>query len=282
VDAVGTQRLKYVSVKIGTGREGKFLSLSEGFSMQRKHRASRVLAIAVFAKGLLGSGLLLAEERSDAPMTSKMVAGLQSRNKEPRVQNPDRRPAFDAEFDWTEQRRVWKAIKDIIVAAASEWDSLTANIENESYCITIEGGSGSFYNWAVGDVCRIIISRTLSEAYFRSLDHPMTKEFYGTFRRPEFTRKPKKLKEWLHARREKTLAQLQADACDWAIDELSKRDDKDREGWVLAIRETANKLRDGGEPILWKGFGAEELWPCKSKEPDSDDPFADDPKPSQN
>lgn len=250
--------------------------------MQRKHGFLLLLPIAVFAKGLLGSNPLLAEERSDAPMTSKMVASLESRNKEPRIRNRDLRPVFDAGFDWREQRRVWKAIKDLIGTAASEWNSLTANIENKSYCITVETESGSFYNWTVGDVCRIIIARTLSEAYFRSLDHPMTLKFYGTFRHPGFAREPERLKEWLHARREKTLAQLQADACDWAINELSKRDDQNREHWVLAIRETANKLRDGGEPILWKGFGAEELWPCKSKEPVGADPFADDPKPCQN
>lgn len=249
--------------------------------MQRKNGLPLVLAIPIFVKGLLDSGPLLAEERSDSPLTSKMVARLESRNKEPRIRTRDLRPAFDAAFDGTEQTRVWKAIKDLNGDAASEWNSLTANIENKSYCITIETEQGSFFNWTVGDVCHRIISHTLCEAHFRSFDCPMTVTFHNTFRNPEFAREPKKLKEWLHARREKTLAQLQADACDWAIDELSKRDDEDRERWILAIRETANKLRDGGEPILCKGFGGEVLFPCRSKEPDCDDPFAEDPKPCQ-
>jgi hypothetical protein len=248
--------------------------------MQKDHGFPLVLAIVFFAKGLLGSDPLLAEEESDTPTTSKMVARLESRNKEPGIRNSDLRPSFDAGFDWTEQRRVWNAIKDLIGAAASEWDSLTANIENKSYCISIETESGFFYNWTVGDVCRIIIARTLSEAYFRSLD-PMTLEVYGEFRRPGFAREPEMLKEWLQSRRKKSLAQLQAEACDWAIDELSKRDDQNREHWIMAIRETARKLRDSGDTILFKGFGAEELWPCKSKEPDGADPFAAVPRPRE-
>lgn len=243
--------------------------------MQRSHCFALVLALAAFAKGLLDSGPLLAEEGSNSPTTSKLVARLESRNKEPGIRNPDLRPSFDAGFDWTEQRRVWNAIKDLVGAAAIEWDSLTANIENKSYCITIETESGFFYNWTVGHVCRSIVVQTLSEAYFRTLDHGTTKAFYLKFRYPEFAREPQELKEWLHARRGKTIAQLQADACEWAIDELSQEDDENREHWISAIRETANKLRDGGGPILYKGFGAEELWPCRSKEPEDADPFAE-------
>ena len=207
-------------------------------------------------------------------MKCRLAASLESRNTAPTIENSRRRPAFDLEFDWTEQNRVWKAIQDLIGSPVDRWNSLSANIESTAYCITVESASGAFYNWTVGDVCRIIISRTLSEPYFRSLS-PITPELYAKFRSPGFARDPQTLKDWLVARHDRTLSQLQVEACEVAIDQLSHRDDDNREKWLVSIRATVTRLRDGGMPILYEGFGADEFRPCKSSVAGGD-PFAGD------
>lgn len=204
----------------------------------------------------------------EVPLKSTLVAQLASRNQAPVLEDVSSKPLFDADFDWSEQKRVWRVIGDLFKSAEENWDTLTANISKEDYCVTVITFNGSKYNWTVGDVCRKVISVTLSDAYFRSLE-PQTRELYVKFRQPDFARNSKRLKQWLDARQGKSLVELQADACDWAIQRLAQRDekddwtDKDQDRWSAAIKKTGETLRSGGAAISTEGFGHEEFKPYR-------------------
>lgn len=240
------------------------------------HRAIPiVIAIVMAPTGFHNASAFPTDKDDDASMASKKkVESLKSSNTAPLIANPRKEPSFGADFEWTEQRRVWQTIRELIASPAEAWGSLTTNLENSEYCITVESGSGSFSNWTVGDACRIIVSRTLSEAYFRTL-HPMTREIHAEFRSPPFAHEPRMLKEWLLAHADKTLVRLQAEACEVAITQLSNRNDEHRDNWIATIRATVRHLRNGEAPILYPGFGAEELRPC-NRTGSKNDPFADE------
>lgn len=226
----------------------------------------------------LVSVLLLENRRADrldaeeVPARTKLVDMLVSSNKAPVLQNNRAKPEFDANFDFPEQKRIWSNIKGLFKSAAEDWDSIAKGISREDYCVTVRTFNSSKYNWTVGDVCRKVAARTLAEAYYESLN-PRSRELYVAFREPDFARNSERLKEWLDARPGKTLAELQADACEWAVQRLADRDedngdrwnDEDRDRWSAAIKKTAKALRAGGAPILSRGFGTEEFMPYVNK-----------------
>ena len=224
-----------------------------------------VTCVAVLSASLL-TGYRCANRLSaqEVPVKRNPVAQLVSRNKAPELPDVRAKPEFDAQFDPSEQKRVWKAVGELFKSADKNWDSITANINNDAYCVTVRTFNGSKYNWTVGDVCRKVTSVNLTAAYFQSLE-PQTRELYVNFREPDFARNAKALKEWLEARPGKSLAELQADACDWALNRLAQRQerddwsDKDRDRWTAAIRKTAETLRADGVAIQSKGFGHEEF-----------------------
>lgn len=242
--------------------------------MHLRRGISMVLAIAMTTNGFFALLPSLADDNHGTPPPANKVASLASRNKPPLLGNPRQRPAFDARFDWAEQGRVWRVVKDLVAAPAESWSSLVTHIDDREYCVTVESGEGTFSNWTVGDSCRIVLSRTLSEPYFCDLS-PMTRELHAEFRRPSFARDPRTLKEWLLARADTPLAHMQAEACESAIAQLSRRDDKNRDTWVAAIHATASRLRSGNPPIAYHGFSTEEIRPC-SRPVLEDDPFAAD------
>lgn len=224
-----------------------------------------VTCIAVLSASLL-TGYRCTNRLSAQEVPSKRnpVAQLVSRNKAPALPDVRAQPVFDAQFEWSEQKRVWKAVRELPKSADKNWDAITANINNDAYCVTVRTFNGSKYNWTVGDVCRKVASVTVTAAYWQSLE-PQTRELYVNFREPDFARNAKALKEWFEARPGKSLAELQADACDWAVNRLAQRQkrddwsDKDRDRWTTEISKTAETLRVNGIAIQSKGLGHEEF-----------------------
>lgn len=202
----------------------------------------------------------------DLPLRNRVVDPLVSNNKAPSLPGVRSTPSFGERYDWAEQERVWRIVSTTFKSAADNWDEIVAGMARPEYCVTVRTFNGSKYNWTVGDVCHKIASRTLSQAYYGTLK-PKNRELYAIFREPAFASDATMLKDWLDERPRKPLAELQADACDWAIAEFTKRakedneswSSKDRDRWIMEIKKIAAKLRTDGTPIRSDGFGPEEF-----------------------
>ena len=108
---------------------------------------------------------------------------------------------FDTAFNWSENERAWRAMRLLLKSSQKAWPQLVEHLDDDRYCMTVEVVSGALHNWTVGDVCRQIVGRSLSEAYYRHLI-PASRETYG-LRMPEFAMSGKELKAWLAARSNK-------------------------------------------------------------------------------
>lgn len=75
----------------------------------------------------------------------------------------------------------------------------------------------------------------------------------------------KSFMEWYQPRREAPLYVLQAEMCDWAVEEIARQGDELdasstlRETWSSAIRKRADSLRKDRTAVPYSGFGREEL-----------------------
>lgn len=226
------------------------------------------LLVASITLCLLTHSLQNSASAQEQSAKRRIVDELVSANESPLL--PERRaiPSFGSRFDWLEQERVWRVVVELCKTAQDNWDDIVSALNRVEYSVTIRTFNGSTYNWSVGDVCRRIAARTLSDSYFVSME-PMSREVYATFREPEFSRDTESFRKWLNARPRRSLAALQADACDWAVQRLADRadeergdwSDKNRDRWISEIKKTVVKLRSGGLPNRCDGFGHEEFVP---------------------
>lgn len=213
--------------------------------------------------------------------TSTMVEALANHNPPPNLLAiipdavpPCRIPLFDAEFDWRENDRVWRAVSVLIEHAEDAWPELVKHLDDERYCITIEVSSSFTYNWNVGDMCREIIGRNLAEAYYRNIQ-PLTMPVNAQLRRPQVARDKKMLKSWCEERNKKKLYELQIETCKWAITQLRKPENNLRgvsnlrlRTWIAAIDADIESLRESGTAVGFDGFGPEELVPYSREKAD--------------
>jgi hypothetical protein len=194
-----------------------------------------------------------------------LVEALANHNPPPSFKEPDLQPIFDKKFALAESNRVWKAIPVFISHAEEAWPELIKHLDDKRYCITIQSMDGSIYNLTVGKVCREIVGRSLSEAYYRNL-RPEMRVIYGRLRWPEIAHDPKKLKLWCQERSKKKLYELQIEMCEWAIPEVKNADFRDtrvttqkRREWVKGIQAEIKSLRESKKAVPFKGFGPEEI-----------------------
>jgi hypothetical protein len=79
------------------------------------------------------------------------------------------------------------------------------------------------------------------------------------------------LKTWCEERSDKKLYELQTEACEWMVSELSKPDlnlkvdSGDIRLWVGLINYEADDLRKSKKAVKFKGFSADEYSPYSSK-----------------
>lgn len=230
-----------------------------------------VVAAACSANAAVGQDLLPMDEQerrtSTTPDTKEldahaMVEALVNHNPAPKIEK-HRSPLFDARYDWAEHKRAWKAIPILVGHAEDVWSELVEHLDDERYCTTVMAFSGVPYDWSVGDVCRMILSRNLSEAYYRNLK-PMSLMVYGRLRRPAVAR-DKEFKSWCEERREKKLYELQIEMCEWAKTEIASPDNlprtsqPTRRAWLDAIETEIESLRKSERAVPFGGFGTEEF-----------------------
>lgn len=193
-----------------------------------------------------------------------LVEALANRNPPPQHAGVRRTPTFAANFDWSEDARVWKALELVIQRAEEAWPELVGHLDDDRYCLTYRSFSGFTYDDTVGTMCRTIILRNLSRGYFESV-RPQLKAPHLALLEAGFLRDPKRLKAWCEERRDKKLYELQIEMCDWAITEVATSDvfsrvsQEDRDQWTAAIKSAAESLRNSKTAAAWKGFGGEEI-----------------------
>jgi hypothetical protein len=151
-----------------------------------------------------------------------MVDALANRNRAPEMVR--REPIFSRDYDWSEYNRAWKAILALVPHAEDAWPELVSHLDDERYALTLRGPSGKTDNWTVSSVCRMIVARNLSEAYYRNLN-PEAEIVYARLRSPEIARNKNKLKSWCEKRSKRSLYELQIEMCEWAIGELQAPDE---------------------------------------------------------
>jgi hypothetical protein len=202
-----------------------------------------------------------------------MVEALVNNNHPPKIENGGHRlPEFNKNFDWPEYSRVWKAIPIVVNHAEGCWPELVSHLDDERYCMTIKSMSSHPHNFSVGDMCRDIIARNLSEAYYQNLK-PELEIIYARFRRPEIADDKKKLKAWCEERSKKKLYELQIEMCQWAIKELNKHNIsrvtyQSESDWITAIESEIESLRKSKQAVPFRGFGVEEYMRYNSDKPE--------------
>jgi hypothetical protein len=204
-----------------------------------------------------------AGETADDPRS--LIDALADRNPAPKLIGDADDPVavFDPKFDWDEYDRAWRAIPALVHHAESAWPELVRHVDDERYCTTFESVSGDTHNWTVGDACRSIIGRNLSQAYYQNLQ-PESVLIYSRFRWPDLWNDRKQFNAWFEARRKKKLYELQIEACEWAISELAGPDDlgdvprAQRTAWVASIRKQIEWLRESKKAVPFPGYGDEE------------------------
>jgi hypothetical protein len=195
-----------------------------------------------------------------------IVEALANKNTPPRLIDDNYHfPIFDDKYDWTEYNRVWDAIKVVIKNEEEAWPELVSHLEDERYCITYESMSGRNSNRSIGDMCRIIIGRNLSEAYFQKMQ-PGLEIIAARFQLPEIVRDKHVLKTWCEERKNKKLYELQNEMCVWIINELLTPDNLPDSitvyyapKWIADIESEMKILDENKLPVLFPGFGSEEL-----------------------
>jgi hypothetical protein len=234
-----------------------------------------LLVIHCGAVAVLGQPPASAEMRSDIRKPSQdagidaraMVEALANDNRVPDLMGPVRLdPIFDTKYDWSEDRRVWGAIPVLVRNAENAWSELVRHLDDRRYCTTSETMNGFTYNRTVGDICREIVGRNLSEAYYRNM-LPESELLYARLRLPEIARSEKALKSWCEERSKKSLYELQIEMCQWAIMQL-KGGDFDQHisrvrlrAWVAAVEAEIESLHQSESAVHVYRFGEEEYIP---------------------
>jgi hypothetical protein len=238
-------------------------------ALRRRRFSARAAAGVALAAALLAAARQAggAEPAGGGKIDARaLVEALANRNPQPTLDH-SYYPRLGPRYDWSENDRIWKAVTALIDHAEEAWPALVAHLGDDRYCLTVETLEGFVYNWSVSDICREIIGRDLSQAYFQAI--PLYKLVYYRLRRPHFTRDKQKLKAWCEARCERVLYELQIEICQLVQPEVAAVQDDlhlsegKRQQWREAIAAAVESLRRSKAAVRWTGFGHEELQPYR-------------------
>jgi hypothetical protein len=209
-------------------------------------RNSRPLAILL---GALMPLLLANQGSSDGPSKdarskkyAEHVAQLVSPNKEPIT--GDVAVKFPRGYDLRAQRRVDEARKALHDNFEDALPHLIDALDDQRYSMTVNWAEGDAYpNYSVGEVCRDVIASQL-EVYrdkirfslprWHEYDYPVSKA-------------------WWKTRKDRSLAELQVEAIDWAIERRKAEPEKERrEEELVGLRELREQVAKSGKPTKSK------------------------------
>jgi hypothetical protein len=182
----------------------------------------------------------LAKEMRDRKYR-QLIAHLVSPNKPPETgRTKDRREGFvrfPQDYDKEAQARVNEARKALSDNFDEALPFLVEALDDQRYCMTIVVQEQFFQNYSVGQVCRNVIASHIevyrdqlefwNARHWRLYDYPISKE-------------------WWRERQERTVADLQLEAIDWAI---AKRQSDEiwtekRESGIRALRKLREDLSE--------------------------------------
>jgi hypothetical protein len=223
----------------------------------------------MFARLCLGTlflTLLVTAASAEDVDYTELVKSLASKNSEPMKVGStiQKQFLFPKDFDWKDQDRIVKVVSALAKNRGESWRALVEGLDDDTYCITLEGDMSSL-NWTVSMICRRLLKEAISEGY----SYPPSQFAYSKMGSPDYLpRKGAELKEWFEEQieKERTLADLQIEAADWALDALAEldADQVPQERIDEAIAETKKlrkQIRKSGEPILNPRFFGEDRSP---------------------
>ena len=177
----------------------------------------------------------------------ELVRALVSPNEKPITHTgAENSVKFPADYNAKMQKRIEAARQSLHDNFEQALPYLVDALDDNRYCMTIDWADGdAYYNYSVGQVCRDVIASQL-EVYrneIRFLGPPHWHRYdYGPIN-----------KKWWHARKGRSLAELQIEAIDWAIKQR-KAEPKDevceeRANEILNLQKLRNKIAKSKKPV---------------------------------
>ncbi len=154
-----------------------------------------------------------------------MVGALANRNKAPKIVDrpaglPMRVPLFPENYDWKEEYRVRKALREVFRDTSPEvWEELVRREGDKSYCVTaVSVMTEDPTNDSVGVICSVLAYDSLCHVFRKHLPNSPAKEGQPLGLDVGIG----ELKKWRRERKNKLVYQLQIELCRKAIEELAK------------------------------------------------------------
>ena len=152
-------------------------------------------------------------ELSQIPIDfTRLVSSLKNANKKPRIVG-GWEVRFGDDYNFGEQRRIFKAIRTLQEYAEEAWPQLVSNLNNSDYSLTFGFGEAS-RNYTVGQVCEQVVRNALYVFNDRCGGHVEgTNVKMSELKDPELP-EVKQLVSWLAERKDKSLLELQLELAD--------------------------------------------------------------------
>lgn len=173
-----------------------------------------------------------------------MIDELPSNNPPPQIigETPTEKAVFDAQYDWTDQDRVIKAIDFIADHPDDAWLGLLARYNDDRYCITWKW-NGSATNVLVSGICQRVIEGALIAGYYECLPASLQHAKAGWSVRAPGDIDGDDLLAWCKKRRGTPLYELQIEMCEWAAKKLENESRDDGQAAIAAIMVKIASLR---------------------------------------
>lgn len=183
---------------------------------------------------------------------AELIQQLASSNEKPTTKRPPRSTViFPVGYDMKAQQRIIEVRQTLCDHFEEALPFLVAALEDDRYSMTISWADGdAYYNYSVGSVCRNIIAANL-EVYRSSI------RFSGPQHWNRYNYGPIS-EEWWQSRKGRSLAELQVEAIDWAIEQLeAELQNEAREGGkaeLTKLRTLRIEIAESGKPAKAKGM----------------------------
>jgi hypothetical protein len=211
----------------------------------------------------LSAGLLLAFSNrgiGDQPLSKDKMANkyrdlvktLVSLNKKPTTRNEaEGSVKFPPEYNVEAQKRIGAARQVLHDNFEESLPFLIDALDDDRYCMTINWADGdAYYNYSVGRVCRNVIASKL-EVYRTTISFMGPQHWHRYDYRPI-------TKEWWRVRKGRSLAELQVEAIDWAIQQRKTEPKEtireDRLNEIAKLQKLRNEIAKSGKPARASGM----------------------------
>jgi hypothetical protein len=229
--------------------------------MLRLLRISMCVGIGLLLLSHQGLGEESPSEKKMADKYKGLIEQLASPNKVPTVVNRQNASvSFPADYDVKSQRRIEEVRQELCDHFEEALPYLIEAVDDQRYCMTIRWGEGpqGYHNRSVGKICDDLI-RSQLEIYRDSIRFAGPEHWY----RYSYDVSSK----WWQTRKGQTLAELQIESINWAIDlrqsEAEGRDGKRAAADIVDLKKLRDEIASTGKSV--KGDGMERMATPKKK-----------------